>query len=116
MNKFLAGAVFYVVIVWILIIIPHFIAGLAMLIIGIKDLKASKRIKKKKISPIVCSVIGAIFFLTSSVAVVVPTIWWIQFYQDAEEADKSYNKRFESSSEQIDESEEVNSETAYLIY
>ena len=87
-----------------------------MLIIGIKDLKTDKQIKKRKISPVVCTVIGAIFFLTSSAAIIVPTIWWIQYYQDAEEADKSYNKRFESSSEEIDESEEINSETAYLMY
>ena len=87
-----------------------------MLIIGIKDLKTNKQIKKRKISPVVCTVIGAIFFLSSSAAIIVPTVWWIQYYNEAVEADNSYNKRTEFSSEHIDESEEVDSETVYLTY
>ena len=116
MNKLLAGAMLYVVIFWIILVIPLFIAGTSMLIIGIKDLKTDKQIKKRKISPIACTVIGAIFFLSSSVAIIVPTIWWIQYYQEAKEADQSYRKGFDSQSEPIEQSEEVNSDIVYLTY
>ena len=112
MNKFLAGAVFYVVIVWILVIIPLLVAGIALLIMGIKGLKKSK----KKTGSIVSTVIGAVFFIASSTAIIVPAVWWIQYYNEAVEADKNYQKRFESQSERPEESEEVNSETVYLIY
>lgn len=101
----------YLVILWILIVIPLLIAGIAMLIMGIKDLKLNKQVKKKRASPVVCTVIGAIFFVVSSTAIIVPTVWWIQYYNDAVEADKSYQKGFESQSEHPKESEEV-----YLIY
>ena len=116
MNTLLAGAMIYLVILWILIIIPLLIAGIAMLIMGIKDLKLNKQIKKKRVSPVVCTVIGAIFFVVSSAAIIAPTIWWAHNYNEAIEADKSYNKRFESQSEYPNDSEEVNSETVYLIY
>ena len=101
----------YLVIFWILLIIPLLIAGIAMLMMGIKDLRLNKQAKKKKISPVVCTVIGAVFFVVSSAAIIAPTIWWIQYYNYAVEADKSYQKRFESQSEHPEESEEV-----YLIY
>ena len=116
MGKFIAGAILYVVIVWILIVVPLLIAGIAMLIIGIKDIKTSKKKNKKIVGPIICTVIGSIFFIISSTAILAPTIWWIQYYDEAVEADKSYNKRFYSSSEYPEESEEVNSEEVYLIY
>lgn len=110
MNTFLAGAVFYIVIVWVLVIIPLLIAGIALLITGIKNLKAKKK-NKKKAGPIICAVVGAILFVASSTAIIVPAIWWIQYYNEAIETDKNYQKRFESQSEHPKESEEV-----YLIY
>ena len=109
MNTFLAGAMLYIVIFWILLIIPLLIVGIALLVMGIKDIKKNKQ--RKKAGPIVCTVIGAFFLLVSSTAIIVPTIWWIQYYNEAVEADKNYQKRFESQSEHPEESEEV-----YLTY
>ena len=109
MNTFLAGAMLYIVIFWILLIIPLLIVGIALLVMGIKDIKKNKQ--RKKAGPIVCTVIGALFLIVSSTAIIVPTIWWTQYYNDAVEADKNYQKRFESQSEHPEESEEV-----YLIY
>ena len=114
MNKALAGIAISVIIVWIIVIIPLLIAGISMLVMGIKDLK--HKVRKKKTASIVCIVIGSIFTIFSSVAIIVPTIWGIDYYQKADEADKSYNKRFESQSEYPSESEEIDSEIVYLIY
>ena len=115
MNRFIAGATFYIVLVWIIIIVPLFIAGTALLIMGIKDLKSKKKTKKKA-GPIVCTVIGAIFFIVSSTAIIAPLVWWVQYYDEAAEADERYKKSMESEGNQPEESEEVNSEEVYLIY
>ena len=112
MNRFIAGAFIYVIVIWIIIVIPIFVASIALLITGIKGLKK----KTKKTGSLVLTIISSVLLIASSTAIIVPTIWGIQNYSEAEEADKSYNKRFESQSDHHNESEEIDSETVYLIY